>query len=245
MRLKDERLRLEMNQEAFAAMAGQSKKSQMRYEAEERSPDTDYLSALAKHGVDVVYVLTGQRSPLHQQMRAVRATYGPILDQARRVEAQTQAALDAIVDGDFIAVPVHQAALGAGSGVENRSEDLIGHLAFRRSWLRCIGVSAASAVLARADGESMAPTIHHGDLLLIDCDRSAVPPAPRATSDTRPAPIYAILDEGAARVKRVELVPGGTLALLSDNPAFAPEFRPVPSVAIIGKVMWWGHTNRD
>ncbi|NTT88132.1 S24 family peptidase [Tabrizicola fusiformis] len=151
-----------------------------------------------------------------------------------------------VLDGaDFAQVPVHEADLAAGVGRENHTEVMIGHLAFRRSWLKRIGVSAASAVLARSSGESMAPTIHDGDMLLIDRSKSEPPIHSRGPKDTRPASIYAILDDGAARVKRIELAPAGTLALLSDNPAFAPEFRPISSVSIIGKVMWWGHTNRD
>lgn len=146
---------------------------------------------------------------------------------------------------DFAHIPFHEAVLAAGVGIENHSEELIGHLAFRRDWLKRIGVSASSAVLGRADGDSMLPTIHHGDMLLIDRARAAPPQTVRSPKDTRPAPIYAILDDGAARVKRIELAPGGTLALLSDNPAFAPEFRPASAVSIIGRVPWWGHTNKE
>lgn len=146
---------------------------------------------------------------------------------------------------EFVHVPLHEASLAAGDGAHNDAEDIIDHLAFRRSWLTRIGVSASSAVLARAAGDSMSATIHNGDMLLIDSSKCEPPQLPRSPKDNRPAPIYAVLDDGAARVKRIELVPGGTLALLSDNTAFAPEFRPVASVSIIGRVMWWGHTNRD
>lgn len=151
-----------------------------------------------------------------------------------------------LLDGaEFAHIPVHEAALAAGGGANNASEDLVGTLAFRRSWLKRIGVSASSAVLARAAGDSMSATIQDGDMLLIDRAKSDPPQVPRAPKDTRPAPIYAVLDDGAARVKRIELVPGGMLALLSDNTAFAAELRPIASVSIIGKVMWWGHTNRE
>ena len=91
----------------------------------------------------------------------------------------------------------------------------------------------------------MVPTIQDGDILLIDRANAKPPQALRSPKDTRPATIYAVLHDGAARVKRIELAPGGSLALLSDNPAFAPEFHPASSVAIIGKVVWWGHTNRE
>ena len=147
---------------------------------------------------------------------------------------------------DFAQVPVHKATLAAGGGADNHTEELVGHLAFRRSWLKRVGVAASAAVLARATGESMAPTIHDGDMLLIDRAKADPPAARRSAKDTRPSPIYAILDvDTGARVKRLELAAPGTLALLSDNPSFAPEFRPVDSVKIIGKVVWWGHTSKE
>ena len=147
---------------------------------------------------------------------------------------------------DFAQVPVHKATLAAGGGADNHTEELAGHLAFRRSWLKRVGVAASAAVLARATGESMAPTIHDGDMLLIDRSKADPPAARRSAKDARPSPIYAILDvDTGARVKRLELAAPGTLALLSDNPSFAPEFRPVDSVKIIGKVVWWGHTCKE
>jgi transcriptional regulator with XRE-family HTH domain len=61
-RLKEERERLGFNQTEFAAKAGASKNSQYNYEKGERSPDASYLAAVAEQGVDVLYVVTGQRS---------------------------------------------------------------------------------------------------------------------------------------------------------------------------------------
>lgn len=60
-RLKEERLSLELSQTAFGSVAGVTKKSQMLYEAGERSPDGVYLAAIASAGADVLYILTGQR----------------------------------------------------------------------------------------------------------------------------------------------------------------------------------------
>lgn len=62
-RLKEERERLGFNQTDFAAQAGASKNSQYNYEKGERSPDAAYLSAVADQGVDVLYVVTGERTP--------------------------------------------------------------------------------------------------------------------------------------------------------------------------------------
>ncbi|MGF6091100.1 helix-turn-helix domain-containing protein [Pseudomonas sp. 18173] len=63
-RLKEERERLGFNQTEFAAKAGASKNSQYNYEKGERSPDAAYLAAVAEKGVDVLYVVTGERRPV-------------------------------------------------------------------------------------------------------------------------------------------------------------------------------------
>lgn len=62
-RLKEERERLGLNQTDFAALAGASKNTQYNYEKGERSPDANYLAAAAVQGVDVLYVITGARTP--------------------------------------------------------------------------------------------------------------------------------------------------------------------------------------
>ncbi|AMP08901.1 helix-turn-helix domain protein [Collimonas arenae] len=60
--LKEERLRLAMNQDDFAAVGGLKRRAQTLYEQNERSPDAVYLRALAAIGVDVQYVLTGEQA---------------------------------------------------------------------------------------------------------------------------------------------------------------------------------------
>lgn len=52
---------LGMNQADFAAISGQSKASQIRYESDDRSPDGLYFAAIAQAGADVLYILTGER----------------------------------------------------------------------------------------------------------------------------------------------------------------------------------------
>lgn len=60
-RLKAERGRLGLNQADFAGVAGTTKKSQIGYEKDVVPPDAAYLAAVAAAGVDVQYVITGQR----------------------------------------------------------------------------------------------------------------------------------------------------------------------------------------
>jgi transcriptional regulator with XRE-family HTH domain len=61
-RLVEERKRRALSQAAFAALAGVSVKTQVLYEKAERVPDANYLAAIAGHGFDVLYVLTGVRT---------------------------------------------------------------------------------------------------------------------------------------------------------------------------------------
>ncbi len=60
-RLREERDRLDLSQSAFAAVAGVQRVAQGHYESGKRSPDGDYLTAVAAAGVDVRYVITGMR----------------------------------------------------------------------------------------------------------------------------------------------------------------------------------------
>ena len=61
-RLREERARLDRNQDEFAEIGGVQRRAQSNYERGERCPDADYLSRVAEAGVDVLYVLTGRRA---------------------------------------------------------------------------------------------------------------------------------------------------------------------------------------
>ena len=61
-RLREERKRLKLSQTQLAEVAGTTKNSQSNYEKGKVCPSATYLVAVATVGVDVQYVLTGQRS---------------------------------------------------------------------------------------------------------------------------------------------------------------------------------------
>lgn len=62
-RLREERVRLGMTQAELAEIAGIHKNSQGNYENDVKAPDSKYLSLVAEHGVDILYVVTGTRTP--------------------------------------------------------------------------------------------------------------------------------------------------------------------------------------
>ncbi|MBS7349289.1 MAG: helix-turn-helix transcriptional regulator [Comamonas sp.] len=78
-RLREERERLGMTQEAFGQAGGVLKRALIRYEKGERAPDATFLAALAAAGVDVLYVLTGQR--MGAAAAPQPAPVGPVLSR--------------------------------------------------------------------------------------------------------------------------------------------------------------------
>ncbi len=61
VRLKEERERLGFVQTQFAAIGNASKRAQINYEQGISSPDANYLCCLGKVGVDVQFIVTGER----------------------------------------------------------------------------------------------------------------------------------------------------------------------------------------
>ncbi|MEH6490736.1 helix-turn-helix domain-containing protein [Halopseudomonas sp.] len=105
-RLRAERERLGLNQEEFGQLGGVNRNSQANYEKGKRSPDAEYLAAVAKHGVDILHVVTGSRAPAeyfglsikesdvvanYRDMRDPdRATFERISEALRRMDDETQ-----------------------------------------------------------------------------------------------------------------------------------------------------------
>ncbi|BBL25467.1 helix-turn-helix domain-containing protein [Comamonas terrigena] len=61
-RIKSERLRLDIQQLAFAEACGVSRGGLLKWEKGEASPNAAALAAMSALGVDVLYVVTGQRA---------------------------------------------------------------------------------------------------------------------------------------------------------------------------------------
>lgn len=91
-RLREERERLGYNQADFGEIGGVKKLAQFNYEKGERSPDAAYLGKIASIGVDIIYLLTGQRNtpisvPINPREEA-------LLDNYRHSDAQGRKAVE-------------------------------------------------------------------------------------------------------------------------------------------------------
>jgi transcriptional regulator with XRE-family HTH domain len=93
-RLKEERKRLGLNQDAFAGLAGVSRRAYAEWEAGNTSPTAAQLAALSEEGVDVLYIVTGQRS-----VAAVPVTNRrefALLDNYRACEEEDKRAIERV-----------------------------------------------------------------------------------------------------------------------------------------------------
>ncbi|KVE64663.1 transcriptional regulator [Burkholderia vietnamiensis] len=94
-RLKEERMRIGMSQAEFATLGGLGKQAQLNYESGARSPDANYLAALANVGVDVLYVITGDRA----QRPTVPDDEAELLEGFRQLNDVGRTAVQASVNG--------------------------------------------------------------------------------------------------------------------------------------------------
>lgn len=139
-------------------------------------------------------------------------------------------------DNDYALIPALSVEASAGSGSVAAEEDAGGLLAFRRDWLRRVGISPVSARALKARGDSMEPTIRDGDLLLIDTSIDRV----------LDEGIYVVVVAGLALVKRLGIRRDGTVTLKSDNAALYREELIPPhetgDLIVAGRVMWFGRS---
>ncbi len=126
-------------------------------------------------------------------------------------------------------VDVPRLALGAsaGPGALAGEEAAIGAFRFAARWMREQGLDPTMLSAIIVAGDSMEPTLRDGDEILVDR-------TPRPWRDG----IHVVRAGDALLVKRLDTGRPGTLALVSDNPAYrAIELAP-DEVQVIGRVVW-------
>lgn len=126
-----------------------------------------------------------------------------------------------------------EVSAGGGSQLDNSEHANIEHYMFRRNWIRSgLNTQPEHLRMLSITGDSMEPTITHGDSILVD------------TSKTNPSPpgIFVLHDGCGLVVKRIEIIPGSQqprLRILSDNTQYPPYERDMHDTRIIGRVVWF------
>jgi phage repressor protein C with HTH and peptisase S24 domain len=101
-----------------------------------------------------------------------------------------------------------------GGGTDVSDYPIVRQVPFSREWLASLTSAPASQLfVARGDGDSMMPTLLDQDIVIIDRSQRAVKHQDR---------IWAVSYGGFSMIKRIRMLPDGSMQINSDNPAVSP-----------------------
>lgn len=195
---------------AFASKAGVSDTVVRQYLSGKSEPSRTVLLAMARAaGVTVSWLATGEGGMHPEDIHA-----GLVLDQ-----------------DEYALVPRYDVQVSAGHGslVENDSQP-VESMAFRRDWIRKMGLSVSHLALVTARGDSMEPTLADGDLLLVDLRQSAI----------TDGAIHVLRNDGNILVKRLQRGLGDQVIVLSDNKIYGALETTEAALNVVGRVFWRG-----
>lgn len=107
----------------------------------------------------------------------------------------------------MVSIPMRDVSASAGPGAENGEEPVTGYMQFPEAFVRSWGRSPARVEAIQARGDSMYPTIHDGQWVLID----------RADRSLADGLVYGFRTPDGLRLKRFQKAIDGTPMLVSDN----------------------------
>ncbi|MDF7676258.1 helix-turn-helix transcriptional regulator [Neisseriaceae bacterium ESL0693] len=164
------------------------------------------------------WLLTGEGEPFPATHAvAVRDTLGQLVD----VE-------------DFIYVPKYDIEAAAGAGQLVNDEQPVFTMAFRKDWIHQLVDSAVDGLsVISVKGDSMAGVLNDGDSILV-----------QHMNTIRRDGLYVLRMNESLLVKRLQLMPGNVINVISANDAY-PSFeihldKDSDNVQVIGKVVWFG-----
>lgn len=175
------------------------------------------------------FVTRGSPARLDEQDRATLARYFGVS------EALLGGAVERAVAADMVRVARRPVEASAGPGSLVGAEAGSGGLWFERAYLRRLAAAEPGDLsIISATGDSMAPTLHDGDDLLVDQSEAG-----RRVRDG----IFILRRDESLIVKRVAIgLSARTITIASDNPAYPTWTEcPLAEVAVVGRVVWVGH----
>jgi phage repressor protein C with HTH and peptisase S24 domain len=222
---------LKVRKEAWGSQQGAadalsiSVKSWQNYELGKSVPGGDVFEGLVNHGFNANWLLTGE-GPMRWEMYVQHP--GRVVREESACYRESEC-----LSGDFALVPRYEVEASAGSGAEVGSEQIVDHLAFKRPWLKSLGLQADQLALITARGDSMQPTIKDGSLLLVDLTKR------EQIQDG----IYVLRMDDMLMAKRLQRLLDGGVLVQSDNRIYKEikaEPHQVALLNVVGKVVWVG-----
>lgn len=132
-------------------------------------------------------------------------------------------------ESSFDLIPMVETELSAGGGAFVQSEDVKGHYAFRKEWIRKVASGPKDMVLMRVFGNSMYPTIQDGDTVMIDTNRKKIVEGG----------LFALRFDQTVMIKRLSFRTGGKIQIISDNREYQPYEADMQDIHIIGQVIFF------
>lgn len=137
-------------------------------------------------------------------------------------------------DAVFVAIPsvAVRPAMGGGAVVEHEPANGRPYH-FQRSWIRQkLRSDPATLRIMHVEGDSMTPTLHSGDIVLVDmARRSPTPPG-----------IFVLHDGMGLVAKRLEYIPNSDpprIRIISDNPLYSPYEGLAEEINTVGRIRWF------
>ena len=173
-------------------------------------------------GCSIDWLLTGEGSPFPDS-EAPKATATDTLGNPVDID-------------EFVFVPRYDIQAAAGHGQLVGDEQPMFAMAFRRYWIEnYVTRDIKKLSVISVKGDSMEGVLNDGDTILINHGQTT----PRDG-------LYVLRLNENLLVKRLQLIPGGIVNVISANEAY-PTFEidlknPTDDVAIIGRVEWFGRS---
>lgn len=215
MSIQGARLREEIDRIGVSNLARLMEKSRgtIYNWAEKENVPLDQLVEMAKHGVNVRYVL-------ENLLGDEPASPSPHVHNVEHNEV-------------LVMVPRYNVRASAGHGVWNTAESVVDRLAFRREWISLMGLNPKRLAMIHVEGDSMEPTLFDNDIILINLD----------VTELKEDGVYVIQHRDVLRVKRIQNKMTGEVVIRGDNHAYESEtLMPADAerLHVVGRVVWFG-----
>jgi len=227
--LKNFRALTKLTLPELAEKLGVSTTTIVNYETGKRLPEIDYLIDFAEiSGISLFYLL-GLRVQVSSAENATKAI--ALLEAAEEATGKSSDP----TSKKFVSLPLYSIKdvvnLSEGKDTGKIFDEIP---QFSTSWMqRELNATPADLYQIHVDNESMVPTLRPGDTILLD---------KRATKPDSEG-IYILKMNGMPLLKRLQLLPGGLVKVVSDNPAYETFNINLSDIdglnfAVLGRVVW-------
>ena len=188
-----------------------------RYEAGELPGAKSINKIVTYFKCNKVWLLDGQGEPFPGARAKYPEVCGP--ETVRN---------DDDITGEFVFIPQMAGAISAGGGLapENQVEMRV---AFRQDWIARKGAPQNMSMI-KVNGDSMAPTLLSGDLVLVDHSRNNI---------ASQCGIYAVSLDHEIMIKRLQPLPAGKILVISDNKQYTNIEINQSDIHVNGQVLWY------